>query len=334
MPQITTQAGKSFASNEGESLLDAALRCGVLLEHSCRTGRCSSCKAKVETGDTIALHDEMGLSQTERDAGWILTCVRCAISDVHMQAHDLGSAAQFPVRTWPCRIQTLQHLTTDVLQVVLRLPPSCEFDYYPGQYVDVIGPNGLRRSYSLANAPVANKILELHIRRVDGGAMSDYWFNQAQVNDLLRLNGPRGTFFLRELPGADLVFLATGTGIAPVKAMLESLQATPSETLPRSVVVYWGGRTREDIYWQPIANSPVQYRFVPVLSRADPDWSGARGYVQDVLFSENPDESRLLVYACGSGAMIQSALERMRRSGLPEGRFRSDAFVCSASNLP
>lgn len=330
MPTITTHAGKSFAAQDGEALLDAALRGGVLLEHSCRTGRCSSCRARVLNGSTIALHDEVGLSQAERESGWILSCVRSATSNVHLEAQDLGAAPLFPVRTWPCRVQSLQRLAADVLHVVLRLPPACEFNFHPGQYVDVIGPRGLRRSYSLANAPSGNKLIEFHIRRVDAGAMSTYWFDQAQVNDLLRLHGPRGTFFLRDLAGADLVFLATGTGIAPVKAMLEGLKISPPAESPVSISIYWGGRTRDDIYWRPDA-SDFQIRFVPVLSRADANWKGARGHVQDVLLSDGPDTSKMQVYACGSSTMIHSALEQLRLAGLPEKRFHSDAFVCSAS---
>lgn len=330
MLTITTRAGKSFSAQPGETLLDAALRCGVLLEHSCRTGRCSSCKAQVLTGDTAALRDESGLSKAERESGWILSCVRSATSDLYLEAKDLGALPLFPLRTWPCRIQTLQQLTTDVLKVVLRLPPTSEFNFYPGQYVDVIGSGGLRRSYSVANAPTVNKQIELHIRRVDGGAMSAYWFDEARVNDLLRLHGPRGTFFLRETAGADLVFLATGTGIAPVKAMLEGLKTLPKTEQPASIAVYWGGRTREDLYWQPDATD-LEFRLVPVLSRSDVTWPGARGHVQDALLSEAPNTSKIFVYACGSNAMIHNAHERLRAAGLPDARFHSDAFVCSAS---
>ena len=310
-------------------MLDAALRAGVLLEHSCRTGRCGSCRAQILTGDSFALHDETGLSQTERESGWILSCVRSATSDAFLDAQDLGLMPLFPARTWPCRIKTLQRLTANVLQVVLRLPPGTALDYHPGQYIDVIGPGGLRRSYSVANAPSTDKLIELHVRQVDGGAMSAYWFEKAQVNDLLRLHGPQGTFFLRDMTGANLVFLSTGTGIAPVKAMLEGLKAIPISDQPASITVYWGGRTSEDIYWQPDV-SQLKLDFVPVLSRADADWGGARGYVQEALLASGCDTSRLLVYACGSIAMIHSAHTQLQASGLPDKRFHSDAFLSSA----
>lgn len=329
MPTITTTTGKRFSAQPGEALLDAALRAGVLLEHSCRTGRCSNCKAQVLTGDTVVLHDEMGLNQTERESGWILSCVRSATSDALLQVDDLGSMSLFPARTLPCRIKTLQRLTAKVLRVVLRLPPSDGLDYYPGQYIDVIGPNGLRRSYSVANAPSTDNLIELHVGRVEGGAMSEYWFEKAQVNDLLRLHGPQGTFFLRDLAGADLVFLATGTGIAPIKAMLEGLKGVPISDRPASISVYWGGRTSEDIYWTPSV-SELKLDFVPVLSRADADWAGARGYIQEALLASKCNTSTSLVYACGSIAMIHSVHVQLQARGLPDRRFHSDAFVSSA----
>jgi len=328
MPIVRTSSGKSFAIAERETLLDAALRAEITWAYSCRTGRCGTCKGQVRAGSTSALHDELGLSQAERNAGWVLTCVRQAASDVELEIDDLGDVQMFPARTLPCRIQALERLSSDVVKVTLRLPPGNDFSFHPGQYVDVIAHGGLRRSYSIANAPSEDRRIELHIRQVPGGAMSPYWFEQARVNDLLRLNGPLGTFFLREVDGLDLVLLATGTGIAPVKAMLEGLARRPEQ--PRSISVYWGGRVPDDLYWD--ASEPgTRHRYVPVLSRADDRWAGARGHVQDVLLVQPREWDRTAVYACGSDLMIHSARQQLLDAGLSQRRFYSDAFVCSAS---
>lgn len=309
-------------------MLDAALRADVSLLYSCRTGRCGTCKGRLRGGSTASLHEEVGLTASEREAGWVLTCVRTALSDVELDIEDLGNLKLAVPRTLPCRIQELDRLTGDVLRVVLRLPPGSVFDYRPGQYIDVIGHGGLRRSYSVANAPAAHRQLELHIRRVDGGTMSDYWFGAAKLNDLLRLHGPLGTFFLRDVADADLVFLATGTGIAPVKAMLEELDTQTAA--PRSVTVYWGGRVPADLYWDT-RGVGTAHRFAPVLSRAAAAWDGARGHVQDLLLAEEREWGRTIVYACGSDAMIHDARRQLVAAGLGEGRFFSDAFVCSAA---
>lgn len=330
MPEITLSTGARFTSAAGASILDASTKAHVSLPYSCRTGRCSTCKCKVISGNTSALQQEIGLTAEEKAEGWILSCVRAAESDVVLEVEDLGGAVLAPAKTFPCRISSIERLAPDVVRVHLRLPPTAEFSFIPGQYVDVIGPGGIRRSYSLANASFAEKSLELHIRAVDGGAMSDYWFNQAKSNDLLRLNGPLGTFFLRNHAGVDLIFLATGTGIAPVKAILESLSDLPAEQRPKSVTVYWGARVLSDLYMD-VASIPGAERFVPVLSRAGDDWVGAQGHIQDVLLNEGPDLSNAAVYACGSDAMIHGARKALVDAGLPSQRFYSDAFVCSAT---
>jgi CDP-4-dehydro-6-deoxyglucose reductase, E3 len=247
-----------------------------------------------------------------------------------LEVKDLGGLVLPPVKTLPCRIQSLDKLARDVIKVVLRLPPSVDFSFLPGQYIDVIGQGGVRRSYSLANAHARNKLLELHIREVPGGALSEYWFSKAKVDDLLRFNGPLGVFSLRNAEGRDLVFLATGTGVAPVKSMLESIEALPQERRPRSVAVYWGARTLSDLYWDVESVAAAQ-RFTPVLSQAGAHWAGTRGYVQQALMNDEPDLSQATVYACGSPSMIRSAREVLVKAGLPETHFLSDAFVCSAT---
>ena len=329
MPSIVLSSGKSFATDGEESILSSAQRHLISLPHSCKTGRCTTCKCKVLQGETTALQTEIGLTDSEKAQGWILSCVRSAQTDVTLEVEDLGNVVLPPSKTLPCRISSIDRLASDVVRIILRLPPAADFRSIAGQYIDVIGPGGVRRSYSLANANTADKTLELHIRAVDGGVMSDYWFKQAKANDLLRFNGPLGTFFLRDLDELHLVFLATGTGIAPVKAMLESLTHIVPEQAPQSVTVFWGGRTTEDLYFDTQV-IPVGHRFIPVLSRAAEGWTGVSGYVQNALLDTQPDLARTVVYACGSDAMIRSSKASLFAAGLPENRFFADAFVPSA----
>ncbi len=325
MPVITLLNHKQFEAASTETLLDGALRANVVLEHSCKTGRCGTCKAKVLLGNTTSVKDETALTSEEKASGWILTCARAAAGDVRLAVEDLGSEKMFAPRTFPSRIRSLQKLAPDVIRVVLRLPPQQTLEYRPGQYIDVTGPNGVRRSYSVANAPLPDGSIELHIRQVPEGAMSRYWFGEAKVNDLLRLHGPLGTFFLREVGDEQLIFLATGTGMAPIKALLESLAERPTI----SIQVFWGGRTRQDLYWDP-AEGDRTIDYTPVLSRAGAEWSGARGYVQEAVLAKRIDLTRARVYACGSPAMIDCARTVLVNEGLEPHRFHSDAFVCSA----
>jgi CDP-4-dehydro-6-deoxyglucose reductase len=329
MASIVLSTGKSFSTVGEELILAAALRHLISLPHSCKTGRCSTCKCKVLRGQTTTLVQETGLTDVEKAEGWILSCVRSAQTDVTLEVEDLGNVVLPPSKTLPCRISSIDRLDPDVVRVILRLSPSADFWSIPGQYIDVIGPGGVRRSYSLANANTTDKTLELHIRAIDGGVMSDYWFKQAKANDLLRFYGPLGTFFLRDLNQLHLVFLATGTGIAPVKAMLESLTQIAPEQAPLTVTVFWGGRTAEDLYFDPQV-IPAHHRFVPVFSRASAGWAGVSGYVQNALLATQPDLARTAVYACGSDAMIRSAKASLSAAGLPDNRFFADAFVPSA----
>lgn len=332
MQLISTTLGKSFPQIDGQAVLDAAAKAGISLPYSCKNGRCSTCKCKVLSGQSTAMVDELGLTSDEKAQGFILSCVRSASTDMLIEVEDLGDQVIPEVKTLPTRISSLEKLAPDVLSVKLRFPPNSSLTYLAGQYIDVIGPGGLRRSYSVSNAPAADNQLQLHIRAVQGGVMSDYWFNQAKANDLVRINGPLGSFFMRPLTGLHLVFLATGTGIAPVKAMLEQLATAPATDQPLSVTVYWGGREPQDLY-----SNPTQWystlRYVPVLSRAPVGWSGSRGYVQKALLADALDLTHTVVYACGSDAMIQSAKAELIQAGLPDKRFYSDAFVPSGASL-
>lgn len=328
MALVTLSSGSRFQASAGVSILDAATQAHIALPYSCKTGRCSTCKCKVLSGTTHALYPETGLTEQEKADGWVLSCVRSVETEVVLEVDDLTGMVLPSPKTWPCRISEINHLAPDVVQILLRLPPSADFHFIAGQYVDVIGPNGLRRSYSLANPNFGSKVLELHIRAVEGGAMSDYWFKQAKPNDLLRLNGPLGTFVLRETAGIDIIFLATGTGIAPVKAMLESMTDLQAEEQPKTVTVLWGGRQSQDLYLN-VAEITGMFTYIPVQSRPLDGWTGARGYVHDALLRLHPDLTNAAVYACGSEAMIHSAKACLVEAGLPAKRFYSDAFVSS-----
>lgn len=325
---ITLNFGKKFLAANGMSILEAASKANIMLPYSCKIGRCSSCKCRVITGQTSLLRQEIGLTENEKKQGWILSCCRSVDTDLLIDSDDLNNYILPAIKTLPCRISHIELLALDVIKIKLRLPPGEEFHFLSGQYIDVIGPNGIRRSYSLANANFSSKLLELHIRAVENGGMSDYWFKQAKINDLLRLIGPQGTFFLRDTASLDLFFLATGTGIAPIKSILESFGERPINLAPRSITVLWGGRKPADLYID-ISKINGNFNYVPTLSRPDTNWKGGHGYVQQKLLALRRDLSQAAVYACGSDSMIQSAKAELTQAGLPDKRFYSDAFVPS-----
>ena len=308
-------------------MLEAARAQGIALEHSCRTGRCGICKAQVLDGVTMPLREEESLTSAERSAGVILTCCRTAVTDVKLDLEDLGELSGIETKTLPCRIQALSMLSGDVIEVILRTPPTSPLYYLPGQYIDVIGKNGLRRSYSIANAPRGDGKIKLQVRKVPHGEMSRYWFEEAKENDLLRFEGPLGTFCLRQAQASQLVLLATGTGIAPISAILEQLATNSAMNTYHQIHLYWGGRTGKDLY-QPLDYPELKMRYVPVLSRS-PNSGGRQGYVQDAVISDGIDLQDSIVYACGSEPMIETARSKLVAAGLDPKKFHSDAFVSS-----
>jgi CDP-4-dehydro-6-deoxyglucose reductase len=334
MHTLTLRDGKTFQANTTDSILDCALQANIQLEHSCKNGRCGACKAPAQ-GKSRVLMDEIGLNEQERQSGHILTCCRAAEGPLTLDIEDLPELAGHPPKLIPCRIEALTPVSADVLNVVLRTPPNNPLKFLAGQHISLISPTGIKRSYSLANAPRADHKLELHIKRVEGGAFSQYWFEQAKVNDLLRLNGPLGTFFLRTPKPhiQHLVLLATGTGMAPIKAMMEWIeqQALLGQSI-QTIRLYFGGRTAKDLSWSPPEawQQHPHFNHTACLSREAVAHT-TQGYVQ-TIYAQHIQENNLklantAVYACGSNAMIQAARHTLTEFGLPSHQFYADAFV-------
>jgi len=320
--KVTLANSKFFTQQPAKSILDSGLDQGVVLEHGCSNGKCGVCKASVLSGATKQLRSEFSLTDDEQNSGEILTCCRAAVTDIELNIEDLGALAQQKSRLIPSRIDSIQSLSPNIIVVELRLPANEKLDYFPGQYIEITAPGNITRSYSLANAPRADNKLQLHIRKVPDGAMSQYWFEKAKVGDLLRFFGPRGTFIYRHQQIEHLILLATGTGIAPIRAIL---QQQPNVA---NIHLYWGGRTEADIYCQIEVSEHLHYH--PLLSRAGSGWQGRKGYVQQAVIDDQIPLEKSSVYACGSKQMIHSSRQLLVQSGLNPKQFYSDAFVSSA----
>jgi CDP-4-dehydro-6-deoxyglucose reductase, E3 len=327
MHKVTLTNGKSFDCSEDNSIIDGAKLANIYLEHSCLTGRCGRCAAIVD-GATILLQEEV-YNEIDLDSGFVLTCCRAPREEINLEMDDLAELADYPPLTLPCRVDSVNNLSSDVVEVTLRTPPSSLLSYLPGQYIDIIWNNGIKRSYSVANAPRGDGKLVLHIKRIEGGVLSNYWFGSIRKDDLLRLRGPLGTFFLRDAEFSTLVLMATGTGIAPIKAILEQLNGHERKKFQFDrILLYWGARNRQDLYLTPnFTNINMEYR--PVLSRPDSDWRGRTGYVQENVLADEVDLSKSVVYACGSEKMINASWQEFFNNGLLKKYFYSDAFLPS-----
>jgi CDP-4-dehydro-6-deoxyglucose reductase len=335
--KVTLQpSGRSFLVARDEPVLAAAIREGIGLPYGCRDGACGSCKSRLLEGRVIhGAHQLKALSVAEEDAGWILSCCATPQTDLVIEARTVPGAGEFAVQKMPCRVNRLERPAPDVMVMNLQLPANAQLRYHAGQYVDFILPGGLRRSYSMATAPHRiHEGLELHLRHMPGGRFTDQVFGTMKEKDILRLEGPFGSFYLREDSAAPLVLLASGTGFAPIKALIEHMRF---KGIAREAVLYWGCRHRVDLYqheWAEQAAAEMQnLRFVPVLSEPGPEdaWTGRTGLVHEAVMADLPDLSSHQVYACGAPAMVDAARHDFTaRCGLPPSEFFADSFTSEA----
>lgn len=338
--QITVlPANYVFSTQNGQNLLEAALDAGIVLPYSCRNGACSSCKGKVVSGDFDAGGAvAQSLPAADIAAGYTLFCQVTPTSDMVIESPQVRLATDIEIRKFPVRVQGIEHPVPDVALLTLQLPATEKFRFHAGQYLEILLRDGVRRSYSMACAPGPSKTLELHIRHVPGGVFTDHVFGagptQMRVKEILRVEGPFGSFFLREEGSEPIVFLCSGTGFAPVKSMVEHMRA---RGLQRPVRLYWGGRRPHDLYLDALsqewASELPDFQYVPVVSGALPadGWTGRSGWVHEAVLEDIPDLSGWQVYACGAPAMIEAARrDFLRRGGLAEAQFFSDAFTNAA----
>ncbi len=333
--QITVRpSGRQFAAESGESVLDAALRQGFTMPYGCKDGACGSCKGKVLAG-SVDHGKAQALTDEEKAAGLALFCCARPQSDLTLECKQLTVATDIPVKTLPARVEQLERLAPDVIVMHLRLPAAERLQFLAGQYVDILLKDGRRRSFSLANAPHDDAFLQLHIRRVPGGVFTGQVFSSMKLRDILRLNGPHGSFYLREDSPKPMILLAGGTGFAPIKAIVEHAIA---EQCQRPMFIYWGARTRADLYQNDLpahwAAEIPNIRYVPVLSEpaAADSWSGRTGLVHQAVMADFPDLSGHQVYACGAPPMIDAARnDFVGTCRLPEEEFFADAFSYSSN---
>ena len=332
---VTVQpSGRTYTANADEALLAAAIRSGIGLPYGCKDGACGSCKCKKIEGSVVhGPHQLKALSHEEEAAGFILTCCGVAHSDVVIESRQVTDESAFPVKKMPTRLNSFAKASDDVMVMRLQLPAADVFKYHAGQYVEFLLRNGDRRAYSIANAPhtqAENPSIELHIRHMPGGKFTDHVFGAMKEKEIMRVEGPFGSFYLREDSSKPMVLLASGTGFAPIKAMIEHMQF---KRITRPAVLYWGGRRPADLYMNDwvmarVAEMP-NLRYIPVISDAllDDAWTGRTGFVHKAVLQDMADLSAHQVYACGAPIVVDSAQADYLAAGLPAEEFFADSFV-------
>ena len=304
-------SGNTFHVAPGETILEAALREGIGLPYGCRNGACGACKGILRSGELVyGDYQERALHDSEKLAGKALTCCTRPASDIVFEVRELAGAKDLAIRTLPCRVEKVEKPADDVAVIYLKLPAGERLQFLAGQYIDILMKDGKRRSFSMANAPHDDQFLQLHVRKTPGGAFSRYVFEEMKERAILRFEGPLGTFYLRDDSDKPYIFVAGGTGFAPIKAQVEHLFHHGDD---RPMVLYWGARSRRDLYLHDLpqawAREHPNFTYIPVLSDAEPgdDWQGRTGLVHQAVLDDFADLSGYEVYACGAPAMTDIA---------------------------
>lgn len=323
-------SGREYTAADNETILTAALDAGVNLPYGCRNGACGACKGRVLSGDVRhGDHQSSALTEAEQAEGKALFCCATALSDLVIECREVDALGGIKPRIMPARVQSLNKAAPDVMVMHLKLPSNERMQFMAGQYIEFLLKDGKRRAFSLANAPHDDAFLELHLRLVEGGVFTPHVFTEMQEKTILRIEGPFGSFFLREDSQKPIIFVAGGTGFAPIKSMVDHIL---HHNIERDVQVYWGAKTRKDMYMADLPAAWARHyshiKFIPVLSEssAEDAWQGRTGLVHQAVLDDHADLSAYQVYCCGAPVMVETAQKTFIAQGLPENEFYADAF--------
>ncbi len=319
--------GSQFTIEKGETILDGAMSNGIGFPYGCRNGFCGKCKATLIEGE-VSYEEGIppGLSTEEIADNMILPCKCQAKTDLSIVVTELESVADIEVKTLPCKVAKIEHLNGDVAKVVLKIPSSESMQYLAGQYIDLIHPDFDPRAFSIANAPHNTGVIELHVRLISGGKFTNFVFNELKEKSLLKIEGPKGSFYLRESSDKPMIMVAGGTGFGPVKAMVEHALESGSQ---RKIHIYWGARSEQDLYMSlpsEWADKFDNINFTPVLSMPDDSWKGRTGFVHEAVLADFKTLTNYEVYACGPPQMVRSAANTFVKKGMFENNFYNDSF--------
>jgi len=321
---------RHFLVQEGEAILTAALRQGVMLPYSCKNGTCGSCKGKVLQGEVhYPFHPPLALERTDYAAGNALMCQAEPLEDLIIQVREIEAVRDIEIRMLPARVAEKSQLSPSVVRLRLKLPKNQRLQFLAGQYVDVLLKGGKRRAFSIASCPSLEDEIELHIRHVEGGDFTGYVFDTLQELDIIRFEGPLGNFFVRnDQPERPMIMVGGGTGFAPLKSMIENLLEQGDR---REIHLYWGARQREELYLDELpqqwAKQYPHIHYQQAISEQDHTAEGYfAGLAHQAVLADHPDLSAFDVYMSGPPAMIDAARSAFLKQGLNADRLYYDSF--------
>lgn len=337
MPFLVTLADENvtFTCEENQSVLDAALEKGITISYGCRNGLCGSCMGELQQGQLEYPEGQPGgISEEEVNQGKALFCKAVPLGDITIKVNVLKPQVDIEVKTLPARVNEIQHLTDDVIKLILQLPAVETFNFKAGQWVYFVLKDGRKRAFSIANAQNEKNQLELQIRHAIGGVFTDFVFENLTTGLLLRIEGPHGTFYFQQ-DDRPILLVAGGTGFAPIKGIFEEMS---QQELKQPVHLFWGSRAKKDLYQEDLVQQWVrQYgiNYTPVLSEPDErdNWQGESGFVHQAVIKAYPDLSQFALYMAGPPQMIDSCKDTFIKAGLEDNRLYYDSFDYSSDAL-
>ncbi len=329
-----SKSERSFSVAPGQSVLDAALDAGLNLPHSCKGGNCGACRARLLRGQVRYPHGPpLGLSDAEVGEGFVLLCRAHASSDLDIETVEIRRPDETRIKRLPSRIERAERLAHDVLALFLRLPAAEPFEFAPGQYIDILLPGGRRRSFSIASPPHDSRLLELHVRRVPGGELTERLFAENAGSALLSVEGPLGQFVYRHAQ-APMLLVGGGTGLAPLKSILRHVI---ENSLGREIILYWGVRSERDLYahdeLESLARRVPNFQYRAVLSEPSAAWTGRVGWVHEAVLRDLDTLEHYDIYASGPPAMVAAVREEFRTRKADPERVFFDSFDYAPDTL-
>ena len=327
MFKVKLKNNKEFNCLESQTIFEAAKQSKILLNHSCLSARCKSCLAKILDGKISEKSQQVVLSENDKLDGFILTCNSIPESNIHLNISDIDSSTFIEKRIFPSKIKSIEFISKDYIILILRIPPNQKFVFNPGQYINLLR-NGIKRSYSIADYDFETNQITLFIRNYENGILSNYLFNNAKIDDLIRIEGPLGTFNFQKSHYKNIIFLCTGTGIAPVYSILNFLNDNKNLVEEKKLWLFWGLRKSSDSFID-ISFKELNLEFHAVFSRESnlKNKNQHFGYVQNVMFNKDINLKDSQIYACGSDKMINQVQEELYKKKFSTERFFSDSFV-------
>ncbi len=326
---------RQFACRADQTILDAALEQGIALSYGCRDGNCGSCMGSLLSGHINYPQGQPGgIGDSEVANGQALFCKAVPLGNVVIKARVIRQSEEIEIKTLPVKVKTIDYLADDVVRLILQLPAVETFHYRAGQWVYFLLKDGRKRAFSIANAANQDNLLELQIRHAVGGVFTDFVFNQLHEGDLLRIEGPHGTFYFQQ-DEKPLLLVAGGTGFAPLKGIFEELS---TQDLKYPVHLFWGSRAQKDLYQEDLVKEWSGHHglsYTPVLSDADPEdnWQGQTGFVHQAVVEAYPDLSGYAVYMAGPPQMIEACKQTFIDAGLDPASLYYDSFDYSSDAL-